>query len=452
MAIIPGRGLMAAGAAVIGVAGGFRAHPEHIAGSSGVSHEPPAAVESVAASAPPPAMVLPSPSPTPTEGALLQVRAAEEILLPTRSPLQRSTPVTPETPAPTVTVAPWAIPVRVPMDSWIARPRPPRDVANAATRLDPSSLAHGLAGITFAGPELTASELLTGQPAEPGAPQERTVWSVEVAYTSDHRFDEVVAAELVSKAERGFRVILRVDYARKQPIPPPGDPEALQDYVATFARLHRMTAGHVRYYLVGNEGNVDSTGDDPSRVTECLAGRDSCAPEWYVQVYRAVRAALRENTDAYLIVGAPSPGDPADPTRWAEGAEYLRAILGKLHPLEVDALALHAYGGPADQPDHGLGQFARHMSDQLEAIEDSGLLGAPVFVTEINQESAPSPTFVRSAYEWLDAHNRRSRLDVVAACWFVYHDATGEWPRYALESYIDARGTLAEMSLFPAGR
>jgi hypothetical protein len=312
----------------------------------------------------------------------------------------------------------------------------------------PSSLL----GVTFAGPELTATELLTGERAGPGTTGGPTAWAVELAYTSDQRFESVVAEEILAKQARGFKVILRVDYARKQPIPPPGDPEALRAYAATFVRLHQLTRGQVRWFVVGNEGNVDAAGDNPSRVTECLGGRDSCAPEWYVQVYRAVRESLRAYTNAYLIVGAPSPGGPNDVMRWTDGVDYLRAILSLLHPLEIDGVALHAYGGPADAPDHGLSQFSAQLGQQLRAIEESGLQGTPVFVTEINQESAPSSGFVSGAHEWIDQHNRRSEADVVAACWFVYHDAADEWRRYALEGRPEILGTLVELASLPPGR
>jgi hypothetical protein len=337
------------------------------------------------------------------------------------------------------------------MDGWVARPRPERNPQNAATRLDPSSLAAGLAGITFAGPELSTVELLEGRPAERGEAGP-PVWTVEVAYASDHRFDQVVTADLVAMQARGFRVILRVDYARKQPIPPAGDMVALSEYVRAFVRLHEMTDGKIRHFVIGNEGNVDTPGDDPSRVTECLGGRASCAPEWYVQVYRAVRAGLRSATDAYLIVGAPSPGDESDPMRWMDGAEYLGRVLALLHPLEVDGVALHAYGGPATDPGHGIGKFAGQMASQLAAIEGAGLISTPVFVTEINQDGPGSPEFAAAAFEWIDAHNRRSRVDVIAACWFVYHDATGEWSRYALEDEPAMLAAIGAGSRLPPGR
>jgi hypothetical protein len=341
----------------------------------------------------------------------------------------------------------------------------PRRVANnAATILDPATLPSSLVGVHFAGPDLTASQLLMGrdapaatavQPAGAGETTAPTAWTVEVVYTSDERFDTPVSEELLDKIDRGFRIILRVDYERKQPVPAADDTEAVQRYVNTFLRFYELTHGRVRYFVIGNEGNLDTPGDDPSRTTECLAGRSACSPWSYVQVYRQVRWALRSRTDAYLLVGPPSPGSTKDPARWIDGAAYLRAILDLLHPLEVDGVALHAYGGqdgyqvPGARPiDH----FAYQLDGQIQAVTEAGLLTTPLFITEMNAFAAPDPGFVRETFRWIDDHNRRSAQDIVAACWFVYHDETGQWSSLALENQPEALTALRDGAALPPGR
>jgi hypothetical protein len=225
-----------------------------------------------------------------------------------------------------------------------------------------------------------------------------------------------------------------VDYERKQPVPPADDAAAVARYVDTFIRFYDMTGGAVRYFILGNEGNVDAPGDDPGRVTECLAGRGACTPEAYVKVYRQVRLALRSRTDAYLIVGPVSPGTLDDPLRWSDGLTYLKGILSLLHPLEVDGVALHAYGEPLGGAAGGrsIDHFATQLQRQIEAVSEAGLVSTPLFLTEMNQAAAADPAFAQSAYAWIDDHNRRSAQDIVAACWFVYHDETGQWRDMAL--------------------
>jgi hypothetical protein len=321
--------------------------------------------------------------------------------------------------------------------------------------LDPASLPQTVAGVHYAGPGLDADELLTGvEPAADATPV-HTAWSVEVVYTSDHRFDDELVEELRAKHARGFRIILRVDYERKQPVPPADDPAAVARYVDTFIRYYERTNGLVRYFVVGNEGNVDAPGDDPGRVTECLAGRGACTPESYVAVYRQVRLALRSRTNAYLLVGPVSPGSADDPLRYADGLAYLGRILSLLHPLEVDGIALHAYGqdlGGAQGVSRSVDHLTHQLERQVATIAEAGMVSTPLFVTEMNQGAAADHGFVEAAYAWIDGHNRRSPLDIVAACWFVYHDETGQWRDLALEAQEEALAGFRSSAGAPPGR
>jgi hypothetical protein len=190
-------------------------------------------------------------------------------------------------------------------------------------------------------------------------------------------------------------------------------------------------------------------------VTECLHGRASCSPASYVAVYRQVRRAIRTQTDGYLLVGPTSPGTVEHAARWMDGTDYLRAILDLLHPLEVDGIALHAYAGEdglAREAAGSLDHFAFQLQRQIDAAAASGYLSTPLFLTEMNEYTAPDPEFVRAAYAWIDAHNARSGQDILAACWFVYHDETGQWRSMALEgqpAVLEAARSAAEM---PPGR
>ena len=146
--------------------------------------------------------------------------------------------------------------------------------------------------------------------------------------------------------------------------------------------------------------------------------------------------------------------------RWAEGAAYMAQILGLLHPLEVDGVALHAYGGaaaaegaaPRTTNSIGLDEFTGELDEQIRAVADAGLVSTPIFLTEMNQRSAPDPDFIRGAHLWIDQHNRRSPQDIVAASWFVYHDEMDQWREYALERRPEILMVFREAAGLPPGR
>ncbi len=380
--------------------------------------------------------------------------ATATIPTPTASPL-------PPTPTPTHTstltiaqevAATWTVEAATPSTPTVPpvpRPRSARRTYNAADILAPDSLPRTLAGVHFAGPDVSAADIFGGGP-------EMTAWAAELAYTSDAKWERLTAQRLMGAHERGFRIILRIDYAPHQHIPPIDNRGALRQYVRSFVRLHERTGRWVKYFVVGNEGNIDEAGDGPSRRTECEAGRERCEPLAHALAYRAVRQALRAETDAYVLVGAASPGTDAHAARWMDGTEYLSAVLNNLHPSEVDGIALHAYapeaGSDPGLTEQALAHFTSTLNQQIEAVREAGYLSTPLFITEMNQQANPDPAFVRAAYRWIDDHNRRSRQDIVAACWFVYHDETGQWRRMALENMPEVLDAFAKTGAYPPGR
>jgi hypothetical protein len=319
---------------------------------------------------------------------------------------------------------------------------------NSGDILSHVSLPSTMAGVHFAGPEVTAGELF-------GGGSNRTAWAVEVAYSNDDGWEPTVAKSLADLQERGFRVIARIDYSRRQHIPPLDDLEALDEYASAFVRLHKRTGSWVKYFVVGNEGNIDDYfAPDWNRRTECLAGREWCDPRAHALAYRAVRRALVGETDAYVLLGAPSPGTDDHPARWMDGTEYLKAVLGYLHPSEVDGIALHAYAPESALvgSSAALAAFTGSLAEQIAVAEEAGYVSTPIFVTEMNQNGRPDPEFILGAYQWMDHHNRNSRQDIVAACWFVYHDMAGDWGYMALEKSPDALEALSVVGAYPPGR
>jgi hypothetical protein len=324
----------------------------------------------------------------------------------------------------------------------IASAEPP--AASWSGPLDSAALPDALAGLHFA-PGFAASEIF-------GAG--RSGWAVELAYATDGD-GAAVGSRMAALQQRGFRPILRLDYARGQNLPPAGDAEALRRYLDFAISAVERAGGRLRFVVIGNEPNIDEDGTDPARNSECLAGREGCQPAAYAAVYRAARAALRPLA-AYALVAGVSPGTDAHPARWMGGPEYLAAVLALLRPGEVDGIALHAYGLEAEPvpglPPEPLAYFKALVSHQLAAVDAAGHGATPLFITEMNEYTRPEPAFVHAAYGWLDGLNLQRRGDILAAAWFVYQ-GHGAWDAVALSRNPAVEAAFREVAgRYPSGR
>lgn len=438
-------GLALLGVVAVALGGCTRRPPATPAGAGGAAATAPA--PSVASTAPAPAPqpgprlhVAPRPSDTP--GAVGSVMATATATAPALPPLsatpvagpgsETATPLpTPGTAAAAGVPSPPTAPAAPPSATSTVLPAPALPDGAPAT----------LAGVHFAGDRYTAADVFGGGP-------DRTGWTVELAYASDGA-PEAVARRLTGLHRRGFRVILRVDFARGQHIPPADDPAAVAAYVDFVVKTIGAAGGRVRHVVVGNEGNIDEAGDDPRRNTECRLGRETCAPAAYAAVYRAVRDALRPRGDVAVLVAGVSPGDADHPARWMSGPDHLAAVLRLLGPGDVDGVALHAYGleqAPVPGlPAEPLGYFQALVTRQLDVMTAAGHARTPVYITEMNAYTRPEAAFVRAAYAWLDGLNRTGRARIRAACWFVL-DGGGAWDDVALAGRPDILAVLREVA------
>jgi len=281
-------------------------------------------------------------------------------------------------------------------------------------------------------------------------------WAVELSYVNDWEAAAQVTARLRGLTMRGFRPILRIDYAPGQNIPPALDPDALASYSNFAATVVDHAAGTLQHVVVGNEPNIDVDGSSPERHTECRSGRSDCSPAAYARAYRHFRAAIAP-FGAKAIVAGVSPGTADHPARWVGGPEYLAAVLAHLPPGAVDGIALHAYGLEADHvpglPRDRLAYFQILVERQLAVIDAAGHGATPLYLTEMNEYTDPDANFVRTAYAWLDQRNASRRGDIQAAAWFVWHGG-GTWDPFALErAPADVSAAFADVAkAYPPGR
>ena len=295
-------------------------------------------------------------------------------------------------------------------------------------------------------------------------------------YSTDFDWIGNVPSETTWAKQHNFKPIVRVDYARPDgstfangqatpgaTVPPPGDVgwclarsggpsrdaggKHLDCYLKFLSDLVPSTPD-VHHWIVGNEMNM---------VLEAKAHPNGkIDPAWYAQVYRAARQKIHSypghEQDA-VFVGAVAPG-AAGPATYKSGKQFLSEMLYSLQPDEVDAIAMHAYGGwgkacdnggatPISLFEQGSGGDALGYRNQAQWIDALGYSRTPLLITEMSANlhvghGAPNPlcgkiddgylydradvaNFIRDAYGSINAWNGGpENHDIVGGIWFIY--------------------------------
>lgn len=312
---------------------------------------------------------------------------------------------------------------------------------NGAAVFDPAALPATIGGVHFAGHTATPGDVFGASSG----------WAVELLYAANDepwRLDDIRR-----RVERGFKIILRVDWSGGQHLPPREKIGAYTDFIAGAVGA---LGGGARFVVLGNEGNLDAgrpirpgesyakadqTYAPNPRPTECKESPETCDPKYYAEVYEAVTKDLRprlaraHGRDTYFLVGGVSPdGYEEHPARWMNGPLWLETVLKqlKMRSVRVDGVSAHAYGneGGAATAQRAVEDFWGQLERQRVAIARV-MPKVPIFVTETNQGHDASAEFVRGIYERVDAHNRASDQDIVALCWFVWDKES--WREMSLE-------------------
>lgn len=112
-------------------------------------------------------------------------------------------------------------------------------------------------------------------------------------------------------ADKGLFVLVRVDYAQGQSIPPPDALLALDNYLSYVRRLARdARLQNVYGYVIGSSFN--------SSRANIQSAQNPVTPEWYARVFNGFNAPLprtdnvvqtirAENTAVRILVGPVSP-------------------------------------------------------------------------------------------------------------------------------------------------
>lgn len=240
----------------------------------------------------------------------------------------------------------------------------------------------------------------------------RSGWAVELTYARLAEEGYWGIDGLVARVDRatakGLRVLVRVDYAQGQSLPPAGDEAALAEYLAYLRRLARddRLRDVYGYYVGSGYNSLDSNSLAPDRPV---------TPEWYARLFNgygedasradnAVQVVRAENPSVRVFVGPVRPwsADQDGSLTYAIDAPWLNYMNTLVAALDQSARAKAAAGVPLAAPDG----FAIHASGRPEAPELGGQAGSEEPRIDLRRsEWGGAQAGFRIYRDWLDIVN-----------------------------------------------
>ncbi|MDQ7028557.1 MAG: hypothetical protein Q9O62_01625 [Ardenticatenia bacterium] len=293
----------------------------------------------------------------------------------------------------------------------------------------------------------------------------RRGWVVDLTYArpeDPYWGIDALAARVYRYQAQGLRVLVRVDYARGQSIPPGGDHVALTEYLDYLDRLARDARldGVYAYFLGSGYNAADANTQSPDRPV---------SPAWYARMFNgygeppahldnAVQVMRAANPRVRVLVGPVRPwvrdqdGERAYriDVPWLNYMNTLVAYLDESTRAKMaagiplagpDGFALHVPGRPEasgenpsaepwlDLPNpewQGAQQGFRLYRELLDTINAySTTRGLPVYITSSNTYAPDLRVPPARNYPpgWLTAAYRviRDEPQVQSLCWFLDH-------------------------------
>jgi hypothetical protein len=339
--------------------------------------------------------------------------------------------------------------------------------AHAVTATPPASLVPTKIGVVFANPQRDWHS--------------RSGWDVELTYALEAEtgywgIDDLT--ERVQQATRNsLRVLVRVDYARGQSLPPADDYAALGvylDYLRRLARDDRLQA--VYGYVIGSGFNTSSSNQQ--------AADHLVTPEWYARIFNGygvdplrrdnvVETIRLENSAVRVLVGPVRPwiADQDGANTYLMNVPWLNYMNTLVAAIDASAAANESLGIASTAPDG----FALQSPGRPDAVEFGGQIqpdeprrelprpewhGAqagfrvyrdwlaiinaypytqhlPAYITSTNtftpdQNIPPAENYPRG---WLTAalEEVNSEPQIQALCWFMDHIPNDpQWEKFRL--------------------
>lgn len=308
----------------------------------------------------------------------------------------------------------------------------------------------------------------------------RSGWDVELTYASQAAEDywqiDDLAERVQMASRQGLRVLVRVDYAPQQNLPPVDDYVALDAYLKYVRRLARdARLKDVYGYIIGSGFNTNGGNSQ--------AADKKVTPEWYARVFNGygvevthadnvVQTIHAENPRVQVLVGPVRPWntDQDGRRRYAIDAPWLNYMNTLVAALDETAQAKAVAGMPFAAPDGfaiqapgrpdapeigargaeeprldiqrdqwpGAQLGFRVYRDWLAIINAyPSTLGSPVYITSANTFTLDTNTPPAQNYPkgWLsaalDAINHEPQIKAV--CWFIdYFPDDPQWDLFSL--------------------
>ncbi len=263
----------------------------------------------------------------------------------------------------------------------------------------------------------------------------RQGWVVELAYATllDEPYWGIddLARRVQPAAQQGLRVLLRVDYAPGQSLPPANDNLALDRYLGVMRRLLRDAR------LAGVYGYIAGSGYN-SAAANSLAPQQPVTPQWAARLLSGygleaarqdnlLSIARAENPAARIFVGPVTPwNDDQDAApAYAVDAPWLNYMNALVAALDQTARQRAAAGQPLMRPDG----FALQAPGRPELAGDDGAQ-EPFRDLELPQWPGAQAGF-RVYRQWRDivnSHQTTAGLPLIISATNTYHPAQGTPP------------------------
>ncbi len=277
----------------------------------------------------------------------------------------------------------------------------------------------------------------------------KAMWTVEMLYTTQTKYwdsnkwwDEYY--RLWEIRNKGFRIILRVDYRPDLTIPANNDFSAKKDFAQTCQTIAAWFSPFIHAMIIGNE--LKEYPNSPISAEWYAKVFNNADPSDTFTVYRMVKAQAPA-----LLVGIYAPGGwpgENDLKFWRKVVDSVKKDAnGK---PEIDCFPLHAYSGGstvspnspgcpstlvAENPRFASGYDFNGFVPYMKEIYARFGASKPVYITESNtqwffgpwdqclkySEESYRPGWIKEAFTAIDCWNKANDIKIAALCWYVWN-------------------------------
>jgi hypothetical protein len=278
-------------------------------------------------------------------------------------------------------------------------------------------------------------------------------YSVDLVYSdrwaTDAGYRTSFINSMAAAYNQGFTVIVRIDYASCQVVPPEWNWNERYTFGERCKDIANQLKPYCRIWVIGNEMQAPYCPYQPTK-------------EWYTTVFGGDGNGVYDKihsaqADAIICFGGLGgwPGYMSEPNSGVNYLDYFCKNVGG----KVDGFAIHSYNGPAnfqlggaldDPRSSDIGSFGAYKGF-CDVIYNNFRHNKKVYITEWNSywwlggtapysETSYEAGNIQKAYQAIDQWNRSSDLKISGMCWYAFSHYglcppnVGDWYHNALEA------------------